>query len=660
MEIDRLCRDPETLRDCSAPGMTQPQPATAEQRFVVEDPCIYVLDCGCWTSTLMTLGAISGSQLVLCRFKEVSSAQKEEAAKAGQLAGEAALGQLGSKLRTFIEPLLSFTIREDQGAHSQVRIHAELHTTGTTHAAEHKHKAQLFTEPDQLVVFVPDTHLGLLDRADNFARNPGKDSKGESISSSTHDDLLKNGRILAHVLEVAKQCGAKVIQTGDFFDIWEGEADQDVYYAKRPDLANPKILERPELRSNRQERAQLAAKWIHNWWMESWAEYKKLLANIDQFLLGNHDIEMARLDHSMLKQVGLRHQEGKRWAAQHGHCFDPFNDTGPDEIKIEEVLPQVPGKAMTYSYARAERGQPLAQAFKFRLMAPPLEPIRDKDDDWDLLELASRDIPKKYLSAMSNLLRTLLGIPEIEKITKKEFRWEEALFPQLTGLKTLLSAVEALLTMPVTNAFGPAASLLMGTLAENIKEHAHPYNLIVLKHYNIHPLEFDRATSSSLHSKVLAQILADAVKLLTGADEAVLHEGPKRMAAHDDLFVYITFVAVRLNMIRRIAKDVQQQNADAYKIYMPLPSSKVRNCFVIPYELKTQGGPMPQLKLPLRVLVHSHTHAPVVVQVKLRHKSSVKKEEGYRSRAFIEVDEYDRNREPDTSGYWRSFIPKEK
>jgi hypothetical protein len=227
--------------------------AKGHQELRINAPEIYVMDCGAWQNRQQGFGALCGSYLVLGTFTgptvEFPAEIKNE------------------KLRKLFADSGARVLAAPKGAGAWKMVLP-------LNENENARKLSLLSGEDQLFVFIPDMHMGMRDRADDFAQH-GRDH-------------LANLKKLDDFLRVAKglSLSATVIQMGDLYDIWEGEAKRSVYYEYSQ-------VHSPRLRPS-SARTDAAMKGILEAWKQSDSAemFKNVRGNIDHYLPGNHDIEI--------------------------------------------------------------------------------------------------------------------------------------------------------------------------------------------------------------------------------------------------------------------------------------------------------------------------------------------------------------------------------
>lgn len=344
-----------------------PKSATWEQKGIIAPPQILIIDCGCWTFNLgkqyQYFGAMSGSYFVLGTLSDGKAQPLPNTIKSDAL--KALFGGVPG---------------------AQVIRHG-VRRARPVRGKDFDKQDDLLCPKEQLYLFVPDCHIGLRDSADDFYF---KNKPLEAPKS----DRLANAECLSALLSWAKKCGAQIIQMGDFFDIWEGEASLAIYYEKfttsDEGVTTGTVRTRPD-------RARRAASSIISTWNEPDAGgyLSNIRSAVDIFLPGNHDAEVQWLaghdiqksffgpispggfvDADKAREPSNRRTVGSvtvvegtrvefpgensdgavvRWIAEHGHRYDESNDTS--KIYSLDEMMAVYGKQVTYAWARAERDE---------------------------------------------------------------------------------------------------------------------------------------------------------------------------------------------------------------------------------------------------------------------------------------------------------------
>lgn len=355
-----------------------PHDGKGRQQLKVRAIEVALIDCGCWDNQHRFFGAMSGSVAVLAqvidRYSQNGVCTVTPGAPSSSLseANAKKLEALGPKLKLFLDTIKALGPDDRYG----VEVFSEpVFAYALTEEEETaKGKATMLTGADELIIFLPDMHLGVLDGADDFAQKSSDPAK-----------QLENLKLVEALIRKAKGLGATVYQMGDFLDIWEVEACMDklpVYFGKaKPSvtLADRNGPNGTAWKVDRARRAREAEALVVTKWREAGgALFGYLYEGCDlQRLMGNHDIEAGSLDGALgtaprAKEEG-RHwywDDGRRhcawrmgrWAAEHGHYYDRFNDTYQSASpckQVSEVIDKVVGKKITYHFARSERSERL-------------------------------------------------------------------------------------------------------------------------------------------------------------------------------------------------------------------------------------------------------------------------------------------------------------
>lgn len=600
------------------------------QPLTLAQPTIVLLDCGCWTSQLRSFGIIFKKYIVLGTYKSDPTDNEPK------------IKNLPKKLADFIRSVGKLYYQTERSRIDSIAIylHIQVESVDAHHQAEAETLDDILTSEPKWYLFIPDAHLGILDVSDNFANNlsipPGTAEHNIFVADRKQSEAYyqraapdTNLRLLRTLLNTAHDYGGTVIQTGDFFDFWESEAADKYYYV----APQPSVELSPDLK-----RCEQGAAGMLTAWTEKFGEdFLSLLSMIDTYLPGNHDIEAKYLHGNLISDKCHSEEyleQRNSWRAEHFHRYDPFNDTS-NTSSVHDVIKHVPGKAMTFDWARTERNYRLRR-YKIQPSYDPnmiygfgssalmydyedFREARAESDDYTGLRSALTNI--KYRTAINALLRTLFGIEGALELVEKAL-------PEIFLGGTSKAELATMVLMPVSAgamALLPWVKLKKDQLVALIRSKANPSRLELLRRFNIDPEWRDQATTASSISWLIIWII-DAI-----ADDLGIGKNIRGGALrHDDLSVNITFVAARLNAMRHIAEQVADLN-EAYQFYYPMPASNNkgtgRNLFVLPY--KGLVCPTPRFTFPLRVLIHGHTHQPVVVKMVLKHFSSVTGEDSY-------------------------------
>lgn len=609
-------------------------------QYSPKEPTIYMLDAGCWTSELMCFGAISGNYLVLGRFEEA----KEDVGRAGI---SLLLSGLNKKLRNFLKDLTPIlvnpTVPQSAGNASQCKFFLNIwyQDISSYHDRVCGNKpANLVTEDDKLIVFIPDTHLGVKDQADDFYHF-GKNTPEEN-PVFTPDTCAQ---MLAFLLRIANGHGATVVQTGDFYDIWEVEAENSIYFQEDQ---KGQVVTSCHVRS-RQDRADTALASIVERWK---TELENIKGNIQVYLPGNHDTELRFLNgaHPLKDKIhkgAIYNYESGQWEAEHSHRYDPLNDT-TGTISVEDVLEKVAGKPITYYTARDELDSDLTGGIDITVSGATVRCINvnkliDRADDMlgrDLMSMIELIEMPKYRVRIESLSATLFGNSRFIHNRVKEI---------VSAIKERLLELPLMVVHPEFHLIKWAIEATVFVLnkeeyfAEMTRSRA-----VILKKYNIRPVVFGSGTASQFLQPALRATEA-VVSSKLGMSSTLLGDSRNHDTSLTAQILNINFAATRLNAMREIARRLQEANP-SYVFYNPVPwrnreldendksipcsDSPGENHFSIPFENSSNAStgkkptvpsplPEPPIQLPLRVLIHSHTHSPVIIGLHLRHVSAV-------------------------------------
>ena len=355
----------------------QPAPHATVRVGQVQPATIYIADCGSWTVNVRRgqpepdrfFGVMSGSTFVIGSFAKADKATPTDGALARSKRASDLLRSVSAYPRAFSA------------------FHAEPASLEECESPE-----EILTGSDELYVFLPDCHLGIGDKADDFRKNAENASKLESF------------------LRTCKAMGAIIVQTGDFLDIWEAEAELAAYYQPGADGGY-------QCRT-REERLAAAARRLDEQWSGPCASLLQTAEEcIGVYLPGNHDTETrfqaakansGPVSSFVRAKVGAKLPSGStklryeasdtrlvaergasasvRWWAEHGNIYDSSNNTfGRDSL--DDIMTRVRGKAITFAWARAERGEKLwyrqAPGFSDTGPTPSIDPAEGQT--WDIV-----------------------------------------------------------------------------------------------------------------------------------------------------------------------------------------------------------------------------------------------------------------------------------
>lgn len=322
-------------------------------------PRVCVLDAGCWLASgrKYSFGLVSGSHAVVCdlipMYKSAGHPRHPpQASSVGNRSIDAVLDALHrDKPSTTAAPDVREWI-------TSVRFEKALPWSD----ADMAQPDELYTTEKTLLVFVPDCHVGLRDKGDQFS---------PSRSTEALDLLL-------HVLTTirASMPGAKVAQLGDFLEVWETEACPGIYFYDEvhseyvqatyggvsipvsPFGPTVEVRHPQQVLRDRTSRSNVAIGEVEKQWHGT--ALSAVVSLFDLMILGNHDIERKWADVPFFGSRVLGGVERARMGklgnvvVEHGHHLDKYNDTRK-AISAETVMDVVDGKAVTYGYARGKR-----------------------------------------------------------------------------------------------------------------------------------------------------------------------------------------------------------------------------------------------------------------------------------------------------------------
>lgn len=556
------------------------------------DPAIYLLDCGCWTDNMRFFGAISGREVMLVRVAPTNSI-------VGQESRDAVIGDTFKKLIRAIGRIHPSSRENPQtqsselGPSYQCEILEHRYTRPFDWRDERTGRAVDETNP--LYVFIPDTHIGVLDSADNFA-------------DRMSPDALVNLRLLSGVVRGAKEAGAVVVQMGDFLDVWEAEAAIEVakfqpaggqsldngaiYFGKpKSSLSRGDFLRDWGSEPEREHRTQRAVKAIVSRWQAfGGSDFEYLIASGTMvFVRGNHDYERFALPagslQSWLPASSLENFAGRHWAfptaleyrdclwakghwaSEHGHYHDATNDTS-SHMRVQTILPNVFGKAVTYWYARCERKKSGAKRV-YLYPAQTSEGIEQERRTEHPEELPFWSGATSYKVSQEPLLMRGYYYDH----------WDRA---ELLEDGYARDAAD----IYVAGEESPGGAGLAG------------YLTVAAASWRV----ADNAVANYIQKMFSGRM--SSFDLTYGANGA----GMPEIANFDDM---------RFRIIERVREAVKAMNKtyDFFDYSREIVGGKTRrNEFVIRYESK--DGTRPPLQVPFVVLVHGHTHQPMIVDLR--------------------------------------------
>lgn len=596
---------------CSA----MPKSSRGEEACI-EEPTIYMMDAGCWTNELMCFGAISGNQLIVGMFKFSGIVDCSEEGRKKFADSLKSPTRLNDKLTNFLLDLrCGASNAATIGGPGSFELDVRVEEARSYHEVEACRHGDLVTASDKLVIFIPDTHLGIKDAADDFYHN-GKNGWG--FHPIFHRYTCAN--MLVYLLGVAKSHTATIIQTGDFYDIWEAEVSQNIYQYKTQSSPCP---QGHGVRRGK-DRTKMALEKIVAAWKE---ELQEIAENIDYYILGNHDTEVKFLEneHPLKSKIHKGHvlvgPNGEQWEAEHLHRFDPLNDTSGTS-EVEHVLEKVAGKSITYWVTRSDLDANLTHTYMpIRLLGPSL-PVWDPSDPHDEL----RDY------GVLALFASLPGLLELEKYGKRIEALSKTLFGCIDMVGVFIRNEVMRVAKVAMLGAGEGKVKVKGNIDEiaQLPKDFSRSRIAVLRNYNVRPFASGDGNGIHLFSKVIAKTIEGWLNSFYDLNLATMTnnaEGPLNLP---ELFLNINFAASRLNAMREIARRLQDNNRN-YVFWNPVPWRKRQpseNHFSIPFQYRDESEPIcplpkPPIKLPLRVLIHSHTHSPVIIGLHLRHVSAV-------------------------------------
>ena len=362
--------------DPMAAGKNENAPSEKCSKFKRWDPWldIAVLDCGAWPDKngRRTFGVVSGSDAACGEvIPSVRGGNPDPLGKVDSLKIRS------TKMRDF------FYGMRGQGWLVQMLEHASLRD------AQGEASEDVLCGAGELYLFIPDTHicLGPEDPWDAFAR----------VGYPGFSYYRSRGWLLTAFLYMARQLGAKTVQTGDMFDVWAAEVAHGIYHRievvthapgdwmRQCDNWFDKLTGRCTVETestnsyhcslrSRSDRTQVACRGIEE---ETGRHRNAYLDWLDHFVPGNHDWECHMAEGARLRALlrnakihkGAWHPEGCHFTVSHGHIIDseqvedkavnitdPANACEPSRMNdVDGIMCNVPGKAITYWAARDKR-----------------------------------------------------------------------------------------------------------------------------------------------------------------------------------------------------------------------------------------------------------------------------------------------------------------
>lgn len=376
---------------------SQPEEDHCEVVLKVAQPRAFVLDCGCWTGNQRNFGIVYGDEIAVYKVNTEGTS--------GTITPRANIyvpvtTEPTPRLNTLIARLISasgLTIERIKSARLKPWFSNE---TGDEFYAT-------LPKYEEAILFIPDTHIGMMDDADDFFNN-GLVTKAFSLPLGGGIDIPKIHAILNHyclekLLSSAREIGIKkIVQLGDYLDIWEAEASvfindiisenfsnyKHFYWSKFHDriiklphyhetylrqefltvppreVINYSSIDLPmsismQLDANKhivnRELSFRAFVSIHNAWGRVGGI--KFQEHFTSRIKGNHDHDIP--DGDELIFMG----EKSRVRIEHGHRYDGFNSTYQNPYVLNDISPKntlprgilgIEGRAQTWDCALAE------------------------------------------------------------------------------------------------------------------------------------------------------------------------------------------------------------------------------------------------------------------------------------------------------------------
>lgn len=329
---------------------------------------IHVLDCGCWTGNQRNFGLICEDELAVLDVDTSAHYPHVHIPT---------LPRMWCSLKESSMPLIQGMVNRLQ-ARSGLQIKIVRSAKLRPWFANEESGDYKGTAPSTTVAFIPDTHIGMGDDADDFFNR---------------DESLTNYHILIKLLNALRAENVRdIVQLGDYLDIWEAEAcvlindyicdnwkeishcfkreshseirkrphywECYLRYLDRPPYdfsfvfdriygsePNPKTL-RDQMKTKSSfmdsELSFRAMVSIHTAWLKKVPNIGlgPIQDNLSTWLRGNHDFrfetsyEVKSTDKDLLF-IGLN----RRIRVEHGHRFDPSNNTFLFPSQLDNTIP---------------------------------------------------------------------------------------------------------------------------------------------------------------------------------------------------------------------------------------------------------------------------------------------------------------------------------
>lgn len=201
------------------PTNSQSEEEHCEIVLRISQPRAHIIDCGCWTGNQRNFGIVYGDEIAVYKVNTESTS--------GTVTPRSKIyvpvfSESTPRLDTLIARLISVS------GLSIERIKSAKLKPWFSNETDDDYYATLL-QYEQAILFIPDTHIGMMDNADDFF-NDGVIAQRflppvEGGSSVPRIPAIYNYLCLDKLLSSAKEIGVKkIVQLGDYLDIWEAEA----------------------------------------------------------------------------------------------------------------------------------------------------------------------------------------------------------------------------------------------------------------------------------------------------------------------------------------------------------------------------------------------------------------------------------------------------
>ena len=294
---------------------------TGVSEGVISAGSILELDCGCWLGDKRTFGVISGDTAA---YGSVYEYQREK--EHGWSESDLRAGGRACHNET-IDLLVSYLNKNK--VITKIVDWRRVVPGSVIERTEVVEEGSFFTKKDEMLVFMPDMHIGLRDAGDDFA-------------GGLLDNMTAAIAFLTTVKQYAKGAGKtlKIIQLGDLYDMWEVEVA-----VRRQDFLPPQKIDFDNWYENGGYRGDAkVAKMIRTRIENAWSPRVHTLVGLfDVILPGNHDEDLALAGMECLSETyGEAGLNGRVYYC-HGSEFSWFN-------RRSRTFTKADGKWLTFDH----------------------------------------------------------------------------------------------------------------------------------------------------------------------------------------------------------------------------------------------------------------------------------------------------------------------